>query len=47
MLWSGRDELYGYSGGRMQERKSWTKAFTAGSCQWGVSGMRAGGGKDL
>lgn len=32
---------------RDQERKSCTDPFTAGSCQCGVSRMRAGGGKDL
>ena len=32
---------------RVQERKSWTNTFTAGSCQCGGSRMRAGDGKDL
>lgn len=34
-------------GVRVQERKSWTNAFIARSCQCGVSRMRAAGGKDL
>lgn len=34
-------------GVRVQERKSWTNTFTAGSRQCGVSRMKAGGGKDL
>lgn len=34
-------------GVRVQERKSWASTFTAGSCQCGVSRMKAGSGKDL